>query len=436
MAHRLLIVEDRDSLRRLLERALRGEGYDVVSVATEADGVASATEPFALALTDLQLPDGNGLEVVRAFTRHQPRTPVVVLTAFGSVTTAVDAMKAGATDFLEKPLELDDLFALVGSLVGEHEEEPERFEAGGDAPAIIGRHPRLKAALRLLEKVAPTETTVLVTGPSGTGKELFAQALHSCSKRRQGPFVAVNCAAIPDALMENELFGHEKGAFTGADRRQLGRFEQAEGGTLFLDEIGELKLEVQAKVLRVLEAKTFERVGGGRPRRADVRIVAATNRDLHAMVRDGTFRQDLLYRLDVFPIALPTLAERRSDVPALCRHLATQIAERLGLERPSLSPDVLDRLQAEDWPGNVRQLANLLERALILADDGQVRLEDLEVLLGAARATPDDAEALRHALRQTDGDKQRAAEILGVSYRTLQRRVREHDLEGYPRYRR
>lgn len=437
---RIVVVEDRDALRRLMVRALEAEGWIARSAATVAEARREITGsvPVDLVLTDLRLPDGDGLDVLRLAAGRRPAPPVLMLTAFGSIETAVDAMKLGAADFLEKPVEIDDLVTRVrGLLRPEADAAIPAFQPPGDAPAIIGSHPRLRAALRLLQRVAPTESTVLVTGESGTGKELFARAIHALSKRTGAPFVAVNCAAIPEALMENELFGHEKGAFTGADRRQAGRFEQAHRGTLFLDEVGELKLEVQAKVLRAVEERRFERVGGAETFEADVRVVAATNRDLHAMAADGTFRRDLLYRLDVFPIELPSLADRRSDIPPLVRHLASRLAKRLDRRPPRFDRDVLERLAEEPWPGNVRQLANVLERLLILCD-GDPTLTDVERLLrragGDEPSALDEVEELRDALRRTDGDKRRAAELLGVSYRTLQRRVRRHDLEGFPHY--
>jgi DNA-binding NtrC family response regulator len=370
---------------------------------------------------------------------------VVVLTAFGTVSAAVEAMKLGAADFLEKPIELDQLFALVAALVAPAAPAPELFEVPGAAP-IVGANPRLRSALRLLRRVAPTESTVLLTGPSGTGKELFARALHALSRRAAGPFVAVNCAAIPDTLVETELFGHEKGAFTGATRRRSGRFELARGGTLFLDEIGELPLPVQAKVLRVLDDRGFERVGGGESLTADVRVVAATNRDLGAMVAAGEFRSDLLFRLEIFPIALPALAERPDDIPLLARHLLERIAARQGVAAPTLDATALARLAAEPWPGNVRQLANVLERAVILRPGERLDARAIEALLspgatgGAAVDSPeagatDEAEQVRAALRSAQGDRHRAAAALGISYRTLLRRIREHDLAGYPEYR-
>jgi DNA-binding NtrC family response regulator len=443
MRGRVFIVEDRDSLRRLMVRALEQEGYEVTAAATAGAGIRGlAGESFDLVLTDLKLPDGSGLEVLRASRERQTDVPVVVLTAFGTVRTAVEAMKLGAVDFLEKPLEIDELLALVRSLVGDGAEEASGGRAGGrppafeppGAPAIVGRHPRFAAAIRLLRKVAPTDSTVLLTGESGTGKELFARALHALSPRSAGPFVAVNCAAIPESLMENELFGHEKGAFTGAGARRAGRFELAGGGTILLDEIGELRPPVQGKVLRVLEERTFERVGGGRPLVADVRVVAATNRDLQAMAAAGEFRQDLFYRLDVFPIELPPLRRRASDIPHLARHLTAEIGARLGLPGRQLSAGALELLAAQPWPGNVRQLANVLERCLILSERPTLDERDLEPQLLPAEET-DERQRVRRALAEAGGDKRRAAELLGTSYRTLQRKVREHDLEGFPKYR-
>jgi DNA-binding NtrC family response regulator len=431
---RILIVEDRDSLRRMLELALSQEGYEVTVAADGRSGLRLMVErPFDFLLTDLQLPDISGIEVLAASREAQPRTPVVVLTGFGTVGTAVEAMKLGAYDFLEKPFEIDDLARLIERAIGERDDAAV-FRAPG-APPIVGAHPRLRAAIRLLQRVGPTESTVLLTGESGTGKELFARAVHALSPRRPKPCVALNCAAIPETLIENELFGHEKGAFTGADRRQPGRFEAAEGGTLFLDEIGELPLAVQGKVLRALEERTFERVGGGRTLHADVRLVAATNRDLAAMVDDGELRADLFFRLNVFPIELPPLRERASDVPLLARHLLQEIARRHRVEPPlRLEDTAAELLAAQPWPGNVRELANVLERAVILAEGTTLRAADLRPLLRPL-ATTGERERIRQALIEAAGDKRQAAEILGMSYRTVLRKVKEHDLEGVPKYR-
>ena len=439
----ILIVEDRDALRRLMHRALTGEGYRVSTAASVGEArQCLATPCFDLIFSDLRLPDGSGLEVLKLCREVLPKAPVVVLTAFGSISTAVEAMKLGAVDFLEKPVELEDLFAMADALIQQH--EPLHLFQPEGAPAVVGRHPRLMAALRLLQKVAGTESTVLLTGESGTGKGLFAQCLHALSPRRGQAFVAVNCAAIPETLMENELFGHEKGAFTGATRRQRGRFELAEGGTIFLDEIGELDLAVQGKVLRVLEDRTYERVGAGRPLKADVRIVAATNRDLRGMARQGTFRQDLFYRLDVFPIELPTLRQRASDIPLLASHLLHHIATRLKRPTPTLEDAAIELLTAQPWPGNVRQLANLLERGVILCEADRLMAADLQPFVDAPTAAEepgdeasggDEESLVREALRTSGGDKRQAAEALGWSYSTLQRRVRRFDLEGFPKYR-
>ena len=436
MSARILVVEDRDALRRLMQRALEQEGYTVAVAPDAGHGKNLAASPFDLVITDLMLPDGSGLDVLAAFREKNPAVPVVVLTGFGSVQTAVQAMRLGAADFLEKPLDLDQLSYLVRRFTGEPRREGLDLPGG---PTIVGHHPRLRAALRLLEKVAPTESTVLLTGESGSGKELFARAIHLLSKRKAGPFVAVNCAAIPDALIENELFGHEKGAFTGASSRQLGRFEQAKGGTLFLDEIGELPLEVQGKVLRALEERTFERVGGGASQHADVRFVAATNRPLRDMVAQGKFRQDLFYRLEVFPLELPALRERASDIPELAQHLLRKIAEKLALPASEIEPDALAWLAEQPWPGNVRQLSNCLERALILSSGNLIRRADLEAPVNeegkTAAAPTSERERVKAALLATGGDKEKAAALLSISYRTLLRRVEELDLEGYPRYR-
>jgi DNA-binding NtrC family response regulator len=430
---RILVVEDRENLRRLVETTLAESGFQVDAAAdgAAASELASASS-YDLVLTDLMLPELSGLDLLRAIKRAQPSTPVIVFTAYGSVGTAVEAMKLGAADFIEKPIEMEELLKLVDTWVRQEGEVPAFVLA--DGTRIVGRHPKVKAALRLLERVAPSETTVLLLGESGTGKELFARGLHLLSGRRKGPFVPINCAAIPETLIENELFGHEKGAFTGANRREKGRFELASGGTLFLDEIGELPLAVQGKVLRVLEERVFERVGSGVPLEADVRLVAATNRDLEAMVEAGEFRSDLFFRLDVFPIELPALRDRASDVPTLARHLLAELAARHRRTVPRLTPAAADHLTQQKWPGNVRQLSNVLERALILDDNGVVDAGDLDHVLRPVTEA-EEVERVRAALREADGDKHGAARILGVSYRTLQRRVKQFDLEGFPKYR-
>lgn len=433
MRGRILLVEDRASLRRLVRAALTEQGFEVDAAVDGSRGVELAERStYQMVLTDLRLPGASGLEVLKAVKRQQPETPVVVFTAFGSVGTAVEAMKLGAADFLEKPVEIDELLAVVETWVRPDTEVP--GFALPDGTEIIGRHPRVKAALRLLERVSPSETTVLLLGESGTGKELFARGLHLLSPRRDGPFVAINCAAIPETLIENELFGHERGAFTGANRREKGRLELARGGTLFLDEIGELPLAVQGKVLRVLEERVFERVGSGVPIEADVRLVTATNRKLEAMVERGEFRSDLFFRLDVFPIELPALRDRPSDIPLLARHLVQQLAKRHAASPPPITRAAEEALKRHEWPGNVRQLSNVLERALILDESGVIDADDVqEVLRPTAEA--EEEMRVREVLEETGGDKREAARLLGMSYRTLQRRVKKFDLEGFPKYR-
>lgn len=429
----ILIVEDRAALRRLLETALQQHGYMVTAAADGIEGVALArTGDFDLVVTDLKLPGASGLDVLAASREARAEVPVIVLTAHGTVQTAVDAMKMGASDFLEKPVEIDDLATLVDSHLG-GEAKALLLQAPG-VPSIIGRHPLLRAAAKLSLRVAATDSTVLLTGESGTGKEIFARAIHAHSARASGPFVAVNCAALPEQLLENELFGHEKGAFTGAHKRQKGRFEAAQGGTLLLDEVGELDLGIQSKVLRVLEERAFERVGGSQTLRSDARLVAATNRKLQAMVDRGEFRSDLFFRLEVFPIELPPLRDRASDIPLLVHHLLETVCARL--QRAHLKPTARTEqlLQEQPWPGNVRQLANLLERAAILCEGNTLTVADLKGLLAQGSESRRRRE-IEEALLASDGDKNEAAALLGMSYRSLQRKVKELDLEGFPKYR-
>ncbi len=458
---RILVVEDRGSLRRLMRRALEEDGFVVAAAESRQEAERLLDEArFDLLLSDLRLPDGSGIDVLRTLRRSGSEAACVILTAFGDVRSAVEAMKLGASDFLEKPVEIDELCRRARELTrglgagAATAPAPAVFEVPG-APPLIGAHPSFQAALRLLRKVAPTEGTVLLLGESGTGKELFARALHALSPRSARPFVAMNCAAVPESLLESELFGHQKGAFTGASAQRLGRFEQAEGGTLFLDEIGELAAAVQAKLLRVLEERSFERVGDHVTRHADVRVVAATNVDLQHRVQEGSFRPDLFYRLDVLPIRLPALSERRSDVPLLAEHLLERACRRNRLPARRLAAEALELLSRQQWPGNVRQLSNVVERAAVLADGERLGAADLEAALAVAADTASgptssgpvagDAERtdeedrtrreLETALREAGGDKREAARLLGVSYRTVQRRIVRFDLEGFPHYR-
>jgi DNA-binding NtrC family response regulator len=450
MAAEILLVEDRESLRSMLAETLSGEGWGVEAVATGDEAVRRLSEGrrYALVLTDLKLPGADGLAVLEAALASDAALPVVLLTGYGTVETAVAAMKKGAADFLGKPVDVDLLLLIVKRHVGARRSAVAHAllaeEAGlSGMPRILGGAPAHAEALERLRRAAASEVTVLLTGESGTGKELFARALHALSPRRGGPFVAVNVAALPDGLVENELFGHEKGAYTGATERRAGRFEIADGGTLFLDEIGELPPGAQTKLLRAVEDRTFLRVGGTVPLSVDVRLVAATNRDLAARVRAGAFREDLFYRLDGFPVRLPPLRARKEDVPELAREFARVAGEKTRGRAFELSPAAVEKLVAWDWPGNVRELKNVVERAVLLASGPLVRPPDLLLGNPGEEAAPvpsldgtleETAERwrragelarIRRALEEAAGDRAKAADALGVPLRRLVLRMRE-----------
>jgi DNA-binding NtrC family response regulator len=449
---RLLIVEDERAIRLALSGLLRREGYEVEQAETGAEAERRlAAEPFDLVLTDLALGEGpSGMDVLRSVRRDQPETPVVMITAHGNEKIAVEAMKLGAEDYVPKPFDNDEIRLVVRralertQLARENRMLRARLERDFGWGNLIGSGPAMRRVFATIQKVAETDLTVLIRGESGTGKELVAQALHQHSARKQGPFVAVNCAAIGRELVESELFGHEKGAFTGADARRVGRFESADGGTIFLDEIGDMAAETQAKVLRVLQERSFERVGGSKPLQVDVRVVAATHRDLERDVREGRFRQDLYYRLQVLEIQLPPLRERPEDVPALASRFLEQLAERHGRSARRLAPDALAALSRCAWPGNVRELRNVIERAAVLAPGEEVHADDL--VLPAARGIPEasagpselpfvDAKRtaveqferafLLRALRENEGNISRTAEAIGMVRQSLQQKIRE-----------
>ena len=383
---RILVVDDDAAVRTVVVQALRRAGYEVVAVGSlaEADAALARATPDVL-VTDVVLPDGDGLDYVREVAGRYPGLPVIVMSARNTLTTAVRATEVGAFDYLPKPFDLDVLTRAVAAAASR--------APAGEAPApseetlpLIGRSPAMQDVYRVIARVVATDLTVLVSGESGTGKELVARAIHDLGRRRAAPFVAINMAAIPRELVEAELFGHERGAFTGAQARAAGRFEQAAGGTLFLDEIGDMPVEAQTRLLRVLQSGEFTSVGGVRPIRADVRIVAATNRDLAAAVAGGQFREDLFYRLNVVPIALPALRERRQDVALLARHFLDGAA-RQGLPRKQLDEGAMRVLEAHDWPGNVRELENLVRRLAVLTRDDRLAAADVEAMLGV-RAEP------------------------------------------------
>ena len=370
----------------MLRHALEGQGHVVLEARDEPEAIQHLRQSRpAVVLTDLKLPAGDGFGVLRAAKELDPELQVVVMTAFGSIQDAVKAMKEGAMDFLAKPVDPDHLLLIVERaiaqrrMLGEYMILKEELAERRGAPRIIGEDPKLRQVSQQLHRAAETDATVLLQGESGTGKELFARALHVLSRRADGPCVAINCAAIPDTLLETELFGHEKGAFTGASARKPGRFEMAHRGTLFLDEIGELPLALQAKILRALEEKRFERVGGTASLHVDTRVVAATNRNLKAAVAAHQFREDLYFRLSVFPITIPPLRERTADVPILARHFIEKFCRDLNKPALRLSPGALDELCAYAWPGNVRELQNCMERAVILCDGAEIQPRHLNL---------------------------------------------------------
>jgi len=461
---RILVVEDKANLRQMICATLQGAGYET---ADAADGKAALLEleqrRFLMVITDLRLPKADGMEVLRRAREADPDLPVIVMTGYGSVELAVEAMKQGATDFLTKPVDMDHLLLLIGRVVEQRRLQFENlvlkeiFSEQMGFPRIIGADTGLRDVLEKTRKVSPTGATVLISGESGTGKELIARAIHHLSGRQERPFVAINCAAIPATLLESELFGHEKGSFTGAVARKQGKFELADGGSLFLDEVGEIPAELQPKLLRVLQEKSFERVGGTEPINTDVRIIAATNRELGERIRAGAFRQDLYFRLNVFPLHMPPLRARRGDIPLLAeafvRRFSREVCQRPGMV---LTPEAVDALRAHDWPGNIRELENCIERAVILAGSTEITPELLGLGPSAlAAGRPGRAAALRElvdldgtlaeaagraaalaemirisqALEESGGVRSRAAEALGVSQKTLLAKIREHGLD-------
>jgi len=458
----ILIVEDKDSLRTMLRHALEAQGHTVVEARDqpEAEAALAARHP-AIVLSDLRLTEGDGFGVLRAAKEHDPQLPVIVMTAFGSIQDAVAAMKEGALDFLAKPVDPDHLLLMVERALVQRRLATENMILKDElaqrrgAPLIVGDDPKLKQVSQALHRAAATDTTVLLEGESGTGKELFARALHALSPRNDGPFIAINCAAIPENLLETELFGHEKGAFTGASQRKPGKFELAHRGTLFLDEIGDLPLSLQAKILRALEEKRFERIGGTAPLQVDVRVVAATNRNLKAAVAARQYREDLYFRLSVFPILIPPLRDRSKDIPTLARYFIDKFCRDLNKKPLVLSPAAEEDLVAYPWPGNVRELQNCIERAAILTEGETIHPRHLSLsfrsmaapveegggpwskidlsgtLAEASRRTLLEVERrkIQQAMKESGGSAGGAAEILQISFKALTAKLKEHGLE-------
>ncbi len=478
MAPRVLIVDDERNIRRVLQALLEGDGYEVDEAADGDEAralIRRASPPYDVVLSDLRMPNCDGMELLRWVRGSAPDTPLVLLTAHGTVDIAVEAMREGAFDFIVKPFDEADLSAMLEKAIAQRNANRERAYAPGtsedssvrdaapDRAAevlsdIIGVSPPMQDLFSMLRRVAPSPTTVLLRGESGTGKELVASAIHRLSTRCDAPFIAVNCTAIPENLFESELFGHEKGAFTGAVTRRPGRFELADGGTLFLDEIGELPPPMQVKLLRALQERVVERVGGLKPVPVDVRLIAATNADLEDMVDDGGFRADLYYRLNVVPIRLPPLRERPSDIPVLTRHFIRKFSERLDRRIDGLDDDLQRALVEYRWPGNIRQLENIVERMVLLASQDSLTLDDLPPEVRAGERDPEagvetvrgdpplpdgnlkdivrehtqqlERDLILKALQEDDWNVTHAAKRLGISRKGLQLKMKDYDLRG------
>lgn len=439
MKQTVLIVDDEKHTREGLRAALE-DLYEVYVAADTAGALAALdADPAEVMITDLKIGAENGMELMERVL-NRPDPPVcIVMTAYGSVDTAVEAMRRGAYDFVTKPVNIDRLEMLVRRALRQREMQVENAELRREvdkarAPGrMIGSSPAMERVFEVIRQVAPSKATVLIQGESGTGKEVAAKAIHALSPRASKPFVAVHCAALSPQLLESELFGHEKGAYTGATERRIGRFEQAEGGTLFLDEIGEIDPSVQVKILRVLGEKTFERVGGNRTLASDVRLVAATNRDLAAMVAEGTFREDLFFRLNVVPLTMPPLRTHPGDIPLLTEAFLKEMAREHGKPERRFSKEAMQTLEAYGWPGNIRELRAAVEHAVVLGNGGELTREDLPAALRAASSEPPPGEELnlaraesamiRRALADCGGNRTLAAKKLGISRRTLHRHL-------------
>lgn len=448
MPHSILLVDDEPKMRDVLSVALGELGYRALTAASGEEALEILDrEEVDLVLSDLRMKGMHGRELLREIKRRWPNLPVVLMTAYSSVKDAVQAIKEGAFDYIDKPFEMEDLATTLANglrlydVLRDNQRLRAELEDRHSFESLIGNSPVFRRVIGAIAEVCDSRTNVLVTGESGTGKEMVARAIHFNSSRKTRPFVALNCAAIPEGLLESELFGHVRGAFTGATANRVGRFQQADGGTLFLDEIGDMPLAVQAKMLRVLQDRTFEPVGSTTSRTVDVRIVSATNKDLQVVIRDGRFRDDLYYRLNVFPIALPPLRERLEDLPLLVDHFTRQIVTSMGKRLTGFSPAALRAMAGYRWPGNVRELQNCIERSIIVARGASVEVDDLPAYLFDRRdgkpVTPEttqdlDAELARierqiilDALGKTGGVQITAAELLGISERSLWHRIKK-----------
>ncbi len=449
---RILVVEDEEKLRRVIQLELESGGYEVDGAPTAEQALALATVAD-LIVTDLRLPGMDGLGLISELHARGIGVPVVVMTAHGSVETAVEAMKLGAADFLQKPFSLDHLTTVVGkvmavqSLRTENQRLREQLDQRYQFDNIIGRSASMREIFQTVERVAPTRATVLLAGESGVGKDMIARAIHQHSPRKNHAFVKINCTALPENLMESELFGYEKGAFTGANTSKPGRFEQADKGTAFLDEIGDVPSHIQVKLLRILQERQFERLGSNMTRNVDVRIVAATNVDLRAALEQGRFREDLYYRLNVVPISVPPLRERKEDIPFLAMYFVRKLSAEIGSSAKEINPAAMDRLLAHTWPGNVRELENTIERSLVLASGEVLQAADMRIeaprnggAFPAAQQSPilPEGETLEHweqmmireALRRANGNKSQAARLLGLTRNALRYRLSQMGMDS------
>ncbi|NMC42613.1 MAG: sigma-54-dependent Fis family transcriptional regulator [candidate division Zixibacteria bacterium] len=450
----ILVIDDKDSMRKMVAQTLTEEGYNVETAETGPEGIEKARlKPFDLVITDLKMPDMDGLAVLSALKEINTETAVLVMTAYGTIETAVEAMKNGAVDFLTKPFDTQHMLVLVDKalhsqrIVAENEVLREELDTRLGMGEIVGKNEKIIEVMKLVQKVAVSDTSVLLQGESGTGKELFARAIHNLSPRKNKPFIPINCAAIPHELLENELFGSERGAYTGSVARKIGKFEIADEGTIFLDEIGDMDIALQAKLLRVLQERTIERLGGTRTTKIDTRVIAASNCDLKELIGQKRFREDLYYRLSVFPITIPPLRDRRDDIASLAEFFVRRYCLEMNKKMMSLSPEALAIMEKYHWPGNVRELENTIERAIILADGKRIKPEHMAIRLSTnndirlregaglkeigmqAQAQAERAAIIR-VLNQVRGNKRRCAQILKIDYTTLFDKIKKYEIDA------
>ncbi|WP_027365875.1 sigma-54-dependent transcriptional regulator [Desulfotruncus alcoholivorax] len=447
MASKILIIDDEEHMCWALERAMRQEGYQTLVATRGLTGLdLIRDEQPSLVILDLRMPELDGMEVLKKAKKINPKLPVIMLTAHGTIETAIEAMKIGATDYITKPFDLDELKLVIKQnlLLSQLETEVTflRSELTSKYGNFVGQSKVIQDIIALIERVAKSNASVLITGESGTGKEVAAVAIHQNSPRSNEPFIPVNCAALPEQLLESELFGHERGAFTGATSRKLGRFELADKGTIFLDEIAEMSMNMQAKLLRVLQEKTFERVGGTEILSVDVRVIAATNRQMDEAIKKGHFREDLFYRLNVIHIHLPPLRERKEDIPLLAEHFLQKFGHTYQVSK--ISPEAMELLCKYHWPGNIRELQNVIERATIICRDNEIRPEHLpRDLYAAPKSTSDiivefpeqglsleklEKELILKALEKSGGNQTKAAQLLGITRSALLYRSQKHNI--------